>query len=160
MNGDLTFVRPTFPGAKVERNVFATAEVSELIDGALLDHPDFSEVAAQARAKIDSFSMGRKVIFALNPHSKDDAALVARNGPVGKGVVDLRIRSPRPALRIFGCFAETDLLLLLTWAPREKLHFPTEVKRCRQVWDQLFPNHEPMIGQTHADYISSHALIG
>lgn len=158
--GNLWFLAPERPGAPVVRDVFVTREVNEFVGTYKAVPSEFDRVVGQARAKIDGFTMGRNIIFALNPRSKDTASLVARNSPIHKRVVDMRINSPSPSLRIFGAFAEQDVLLLLTWAPRKNLNFMQEVARCRTYWDKLFPNNDPLIGTRHEHYISTNVLIG
>ncbi|MBB6489185.1 hypothetical protein GGD46_006512 [Rhizobium lusitanum] len=158
--GRLSFVRPMLPGRGVERNIFVSTEVGEFLNGGASVHARFDRVAGEARAQIDAFTTGRAIRFAMDPMRKDPATLVARNAPTSKGIVDMRIRQPRPQIRIFGAFAQVDSLILLTWEARDNLRFGAAVKRCRAQWDLLFPQNSPLIGATHAEYISRNIIIG
>jgi len=86
--------------------------------------------------------------------------MVARNNPVRKGIIDLRVTGYRPDARIFGAFAKLDTLLLLTWAPKTGLHYATEIGKCRATWGVMFPNHNPLIGASHEEYISNNVILG
>lgn len=160
LSGQLLFVRPMLPGRAVERNVFVSAEVAKLLRGDTSIPSRFHRVGSEARAQIDAFTTGRAIRFAMDPLRKDPSTLVARNEPTSRGIVDLRIRQPRPPLRLFGGFAQVDILVLLTWEERKNLRFTAAVKRCRREWDILFPHDRPVIGVAHHEYISRNVLIG
>jgi len=155
----LLFVTPLLPGRAVERNVFVSPDVAKLIVGDTSIPARFHRVGGEARAQIDAFTTGRAIRFAMNPMHKDPATLVARNEPTNKGIVDLRIRQPRPPVRLFGAFAQVDVLVLLTWEERKNLRFNAAVKRCRGQWDLLFPHNAPLIGIAHHEYISRNVII-
>ena len=153
-DGDLLFRPPSVRSKGVTRDVFVSKDVDDFLEGRCTD-PSFERAIGRALAKIDSFAAGQKIVFGLSPFGKSPATLVARNKPWQKGVVDLRVASYQPDVRIFGCFSEKDVLILLTWAPKTGLHYGTEVARCRSRWDQLFPAHIPLIGTDHDHYVSN-----
>lgn len=159
--GVLYALSPAIAGdQKLARGVFVSGEVWDLVGDDVTVSAELERVSGQARARLDSFSFGKSFVFALSPSNKSALSDIARNAPIATGVVDLRITNPKPSLRIFGGFAEKDMLILLNWAPRENLDFPAEINRCRKIWDQLFPSTPPLIGTTHDHYISKPFIVG
>lgn len=152
-DGRLIFRAPNVPSQGVRRDVFVSRQLNDFIEFNEID-TSFERASGRAMAKIDAFASGKAVVLALDPHSKSPATMVARNSPWQRGVVDLRVTSYTPDVRLFGCFAEKDVLILLTWAPKTELHYGTQISRCRSVWDSLFPEHEPLIGTKHDEYLS------
>jgi hypothetical protein len=157
---DLTFLCPVMPGVSVVRDVYVGSEVLSLVGDDATPSAEYEEVSARARARLDHFSAGKYVVFALAPRNKSVHSDIARNAPIDKGILDVRITDPNPQIRIFGAFLQPDLLVLLTWASRVDLDFPAEIDRCRKEWDRLLPNDPPLIGQKHDDYISSKFIAG
>ncbi|MCR5859753.1 hypothetical protein [Mesorhizobium sp. J428] len=140
--------------------MFISRDVRHFLDVSNGVHQSFGRAAGRATAKIDTFASGGHVVFGMDPGNKSPSTLVARNGPVQKGIVDLRVISYQPDVRIFGAFAEIDTLVLLTWAPKTGLHYATEIKKCRSVWDAFFTGFEPHKGESHGDYISRNVIPG
>jgi hypothetical protein len=156
----LNFLTPLRLNLSVRRDVFVGQEVQKLLDL----HPDipreFHNVAGRCRSVLDRISAGSFLTFGMDPFDKQARCWIARVSPADLGIVDLRITDPNPAIRVFGAFADCDLLILLTWAPRKGLDFRNEVIRCRQEWDKLFPLHRPLIGTRVEDYVSKHFHVG
>jgi hypothetical protein len=148
------------PSTTVVRGVFVGAEVWSLVGDDAKPEARFEKVSGRARARLDHFSAGKNVVFALSPTNKSIHSDIARNAPISDGVVDVRITDPRPKIRIFGCFAKCDVLVLLTWATREGLDWPQEVSRCKSQWKLLFPSTPPLIGSSHEHYISNPFIPG
>lgn len=157
---DLEFLCPVMPGVSVSRDVYVGVEVRNLVGDNATPSAEYQRVSARARARLDHFSAGKYVVFALNPRNKSVHSDIARNAPISTGILDVRITDPNPAIRIFGGFLQANVLVLLTWASRENLDFPAEIIRCRKEWDRLMPSNPPMIGKRHEDYISHKFIAG
>lgn len=77
---------------------------------------------------------------------------------------EIRSRAPRPAIRAFGRFADTDCFVALGWSFRKRLggrdsqEFQQEVRNCLAAWRHVFPSHEPFKGNTVNEYISESAF--
>jgi hypothetical protein len=160
LSQELTFLCPVMPGVSVHRDVYVGAEVLGLVGDDATPSSEYEKVSAKARARLDHFSAGKFVVFALNPRNKSVHSDIARNAPIDKGILDVRITDPNPKIRIFGGFLQPDVLVLLTWATRDNLDFTAEVDRCRKEWDRLLPKNPPVIGNKHEDYISHKFIVG
>jgi hypothetical protein len=156
----LVFWPPTIVSNSAHRDVFVSQEVKELLNAGPTITADLHKAAGRSRAKVESFASGKTIVFAFDPFVKSPASLVSRNAPVLKGIVELRPTAHSPDIRMFGGFAVCDALVLLTWARKTNLHYATEIKKCRQVWDALFPLHKPLVGSSHDQYVSSNCLPG
>ena len=63
-------------------------------------------------------------------------------------------------IRCFGCFAEKDLFIALTWNYRENItDFGVEVERCREAWDTLFSPLQPFKGANLDEYLSNYMAV-
>lgn len=158
--GVLKFWPPTMVSSGAKRDVFLTNDVYDFVLFQNGVDASFEAASGRALAKIDTFASGKTVVLGLDPMAKSPATLVARNAPIHKGVVDLRVTARKPDARIFGCFAKCDVLVLLTWAPKTGLHYAREVSRCRSIWDTMFPTTVPHYGSKHEHYLSSNVLAG
>ena len=69
----------------------------------------------------DDFTEGGFITVAENPFDKDARAIMARTHPITEEVWDFRCLDPRPGIRAFGNFAETDVFIALAWNFRENL---------------------------------------
>ncbi|EKF60550.1 hypothetical protein QWE_05773 [Agrobacterium albertimagni AOL15] len=144
----------------VERHVFLGGEARSFIDWDGTVDVKFDTVSARAGSVLDRFCNGSYVTVGMDPHNKKSTSLIARVDPVGDGIVDFRITDPNPAVRIFGSFAAVDVIVLLTWSPRQDCDFKAEVTRCRKVWDALFPKHLPIVSEKIESYVSKHFDAG
>lgn len=152
--GQLTFLSPALPGVSVVRDIFVSPDVLALVGDTPSVDAKYLRVSGRARAKLDNITAGRMFVFGIDPHNKSVTCTVARNDPTAAGVLDVRVTDPKPQLRLFGCVAKKDVLVLLSWAPRDGLNFPVEVRNCSSQWNILFPNHHPVLGHDPNDYFS------
>lgn len=152
----LTFLSPASPGAKVVRDIFVSQEVLDIVGDDATPPEAIARVAGRTRAKLDYITKGGVFVFGLNPKpgKKSGTSLIARTSPITSRILDVRVSDPNPGLRIFGGLAKQNVFVALTWAPREDCNFSTEVARCRQAWDQLFPNHPPFYSANYKEYFS------
>ena len=86
---------------------------------------------------------------------------MARTNPIQEAVFDIRSRDPDPAVRVFGCFAEQDTFIGLTWKYRRDLGgrserlFDHAVLEARGVWDEIFPEHQPFYSENIHDHLTN-----
>jgi hypothetical protein len=154
--GVLTHLLPIEPRRSVERDVFVSSEVWDFLQGNNSD-PKFSAVGLRSYRRLESFICGDLLVFGMDPSRKKSTSLVARNDDVKQGVVDVRVNDPQPAVRIFGCFAKKDVLVLLRWRSRADLQskgFASSIRACQGDWQTLFPNYRPHYSEDPNDYIS------
>jgi hypothetical protein len=160
--GVLYHLIPVEPGRSVERDVFVSRNIWGLLEGEDAD-VKLQQVGARARRRLESFACGRAVVFGMNPLLKDRTSLIARNDPTSTGVVDVRINDPKPAVRLFGCFAERNVLVLLLRRTRSDLAlkgFSSSIRQCRRDWDMLFPSYAPLISEDPNEYITGTFDLG
>lgn len=151
---ELVFRKPALANIGVVREVFVSKDVHDLLEFANVDE-DLERAAGRACAKLDAFIGGRTIVFGMDPYVKSPATLVSRNNPWQLGIVEFRVASYSPDLRLFGGFAQKDVLILLTWARKTGLKYHAEIRRCKATWDDLFPGSVPIIGSTVDEYVSN-----
>jgi hypothetical protein len=97
-------------------------------------------------------SIGHALLALLLPF------ILARVHPVQAEVWDFRCLDPIPGIRVFGCFAETDAFVALTWDYRENIedasYWEEQVSRCREEWQKLFGGLAPHHAQELDEYVS------
>lgn len=158
-SGDLVHWQPSIPSIGCHRHVYVSSAVSSLLNDTNNPDEKLAATIGRTRAKVDIFCSGRKIVFALKPYVKSPATLVSRNKPVDLGIVELRPTAPTPDLRLFGGFAAVDVLVLLTWAYKTGIDYNVEVPACSDEWNKYF-GKRPIVGATHADYISNNVIPG
>lgn len=158
-SGDLVHWQPGVPSIGCYRHVYVSSAVNSLLNDTNNPDPKLARTIGRTRAKVDTFCSGNKIVFALDPYRKSPASLVSRNRPERLGIVELRPTAPTPDLRVFGGFAAVDVLVLLTWAYKTGIDYKAEVKSCSDEWNKFF-SKRPIVGATHADYLSHNFVPG
>lgn len=159
-SGPLRLHVPVRRSFTVERHIFLGPHVQRFVDCHEELETKFHQVAGRTLALFDRFSNGSYLTFGVNPHDKKSVSWIARVDPVSEGIVDFRITDPNPAVRVFGGFAMPDVLVLLTWGPREGMDFRAEVARCKEQWKSHFVDHEPVVSDRVQDHVSKQFRIG
>jgi hypothetical protein len=154
-SGTLFAIAPAQPGKASVRDVIVSKDIWDLVRDDATPPAELELVWGRVRARLDSIVAGSMFLFGLDPFNKSIGSHVARTDPVEVGIVDVRIRDPKPAIRVFGGLAKPDVLVLLSYAYRDNLNFKQEIAQARALWDNLFPNHPPMTGKSHDDYFSN-----
>jgi hypothetical protein len=148
---------PEFGGQETPRAVFVSAEVLDIVVGPWSGTWE-GQRYARLRGLLDSFTEGDFITIAEDPFDKEATAILARVHPVQAEVWDFRCLDPIPGIRVFGCFAETDAFVALTWDYRENIedasYWEEQVSRCREEWQKLFGGLAPHHAQELDEYVS------
>ena len=155
-SGDLWHVSPSLPFTPCVRHVFVSEEVRVALQGPWASR-ELERRFARATAFLDGFTEGLSMSVRFPP-SKAVAAQVALLENANEEVWELRIRDPKPGIRLFGRFSERNHFIALTWASRKDLEtdddWIREKERCKREWRRLFPSFPPHTGIEPNDYLS------
>ena len=105
---------------------------------------------ARLRADLEQFVVGNYI---------DEKYLKKLHG--FDSVWEIRSVRRRPGIRVFACFADTDVFIATNHALRQDLGggrdfgFAQEARRCLVMWRQLFPTYEPLTGNHLQDCINN-----
>jgi hypothetical protein len=158
----LFFLPPLIKGDAIVRELFVSEEINRIA------HPPWSPGPlgtrfAHMRATFDAWTAGGLISIADDPYHKPKRTVMARIDPGRDQVFDIRVRTPKPGIRVLGCFGDLDLFIALTKAGREDLAtdeaWRNEREACKAAWRRLFPTYQPFSGATLNDYISSNFHI-
>src|SRR5260370_41347186 len=116
----------------------------------------------------------------MEPFRAKDAYM-ARLHPAADEVWEIRDRFS-PSIRVFGCFAEPDIFVALTWQWRSVLGaiearakrskgrsrakrgwpriWPIERRACLAEWRREFPSYSPFSGSIPNEYLTSWFPVG
>jgi hypothetical protein len=161
--GRLRQMVPTLPHDPVERHLFVSKEISDLVDGPWAD-AEWEVRCNRLRMDFDVFIRG-DVITVAEQCYKAQTAYMARLFPGHDEVWEIRSRDPKPSLRIFGRFTEEDVFVALTWSDRKSLgpkgspEWAKAIRACKAEWRKCFPAYEPMSGKMLDEYATNSVLI-
>jgi hypothetical protein len=170
--GRLSPLDLAIPGDRVERVILLSEELRRLISGPWKSE-NLRYRCGRLRADLEEFIKGERISACLTPF-KAKSAYMGLLAPPTDGVWDVRSRDPRPALRVVGLFADTDIFVALRWAPRsaqpEWTHQPPLgdrdsrewrdiILQCKTDWTNLFFSYAPVTGNNIHDYISENVLL-
>ncbi len=171
--GGLIEVEPFRP-LTVVRHLFVTPEVNKLIEGPWDNVPksvsdqltakDWEERCADLYGDFDLFLNGGQVTVALDPDNRNDECFFKRLYPIENEVWTIRSREPKPGIRVFGSFAETNHFVATNWALRYDLgdfgsdEWEEAIALSRATWTLLFGDQQmPKSGNLN-DYIGKQAV--
>jgi hypothetical protein len=160
---ELFQIIPTLGGDPV-RKLYGTSEIQGVIEGPWGDE-EHEIRCGKLWEDFDRYVEGRPISVSLdNPYKKPTDTYLARLDPGRDEVWEIRSRTPKPGIRVFGRFAETDTLILTNWEYREPLggpgseEFKIEIRKCQAEWKRLFPTHNSHTGSSVNEYISKNAF--
>jgi hypothetical protein len=162
--GRMLHLPHSIPSAERKRDMFVSEEVGQVVMPPWETNVDGLRFS-MLRAHLDVFTSGGLISIASDPYSKPKATYMARIDPPADEVWDIRSIDPRPAIRVLGCFAETDLFVALTWEYRMNLGGPDSKEwrdfreKCKAKWRGLFPAYQPFTGETANEYVSENAHV-
>ena len=122
-------------------------------------------------ASLQRIVRGELLQVCLVPFEAREAQL-GRLCPIADAVWDIRSRE-EPGLRVFCRFAEKDVLVAFTCAPRsvpvpwlarlplgggKSRQWKRGITECKREWDKLFPAESPVRGDRLEDYLSNAVL--
>ena len=165
-------LEPALASDPVERTMLISAEINDHLIG---PWPNVTAAKrfGELRADLEAFVKGEKVAVCLDPYIARNAYMGRLDGPSDE-VWDVRSRDPRPALRVFGRFAERDVFVALTWSPRsipllgylrkplgdkDSREWRDAIIECKAEWKKLFQAYEPIPGPNLHDYISTNVFL-
>ncbi len=158
--GRLFHLLPLMPGVRAVRHMFVSPEIYNVVVKAPSNDTDEGKRFGRLRGDLDRFTEGAIISIANSPYKKNKKAYLARLDPPTDEVWYIRSVDPKPAIRVFGQFAMTDVFVALTWAWRIDLKGPeskewrNEIQRCKAEWRKLFPSYNPHKGANLNDYVS------
>lgn len=159
----LVHLPPLMPSLAVKRSMIVSIELAETVTP---PWPDTERGLrfGQLRAQLDHFTIGGMISIGEDPYKKKRTAYMARLDPVRDEAWQIRSFDPKPAIRVFGHFAQTDVFVALTWAYRKPLGGPgskawnEEINGCKAEWRKLFPSYAPHHGSQLSDYVSENFI--
>ncbi|OYV43175.1 MAG: hypothetical protein B7Z75_09375 [Acidocella sp. 20-57-95] len=152
-DGKLIILQPEFSPSTGGRFVIATKNVYEELYGVWED-PGVGERYARARQLVESFVNNSRMKARFPPSKSVHAQLALLDSP-GEEVWEFRTK--RPAVRVFGRFAEFNVFIALNTELREKIDasFDQEKKDCKKIWREFFPSYDPYTGTKISDYFDN-----
>lgn len=161
--GDLFVWQHAIASQQCPRCILVDKEMYEGFDEEYWEEPKHSYRLHSLRADLDHYIGGGEVAVGWHPFDKDDSAFMARTHHIERGVWDIRSRDPKPAIRVFGAFAEVDVFVALHWEYRTSLSTTRDwfnaIENALVRWANLFPDHAPHSGDNLHDFFSDSATI-
>jgi hypothetical protein len=155
----LSYLPPLLVSSPMLREIFVSEEIRHDVSPPWPLHRTGARHTA-FRETLDNFTQGFRLSVSEDPFRKPGYASMARTDPVAKEVWDIRCLRLDQGIRCFGCFAARDLFIALTWDYRENItDFDEEVRRCRQVWDDLFLSLQPRKKANLHEYLSNYLAV-
>jgi len=161
--GKLEEFSPPLKFIEVHRGLFLSADITEAFQDDYFADQEHAYRFGEIAADFVRFVSGKEITFGMDPWKKDNCAIMARLDPVEDGAVCVRLREPRPAVRIFGFFVAPDNFVAIRWMWRKNLggmgdpRWKREIENARARWRDLFPDHHPLVGDSVDDYITENA---
>jgi hypothetical protein len=150
-------------GGSSKRFLYGSREINQLITGPWEDE-DHEIRCGKLWEDFDRFVEERLIVVSLEPYTKPKETYLARLDPGRDEVWEIRSRAPKPGIRVFGRFADTDHLILLNWEYREPLggpgseEFNIEIRKCKAEWRKLFPTYDAHTGDKVHEYVKRNAV--
>jgi hypothetical protein len=151
--GELRLVEPTIPCQQI-RPIYMAQALWEKCFGTKAEN---TERMGLLEADMRNFIHGDKVTVARD---QEKTCILKPLSDVDE-VWEFRSRGPKPSIRIFGRFADKDVLVATNMEYRKRLlairsrQFAVQIRSCQAIWTRLFPYMEPHRGETAHDYVSN-----
>jgi len=170
--GRLFQLKPLNEKDNKRRTVLMSAEISQMIFGPWLPGP-MGFRCARLRGDLENIITAEHITVCWDPFKARDEQ-IGRLDRVQDEVWDLRSQEPKPGLRVFFRFAEKDVFVALTCAPRSvsvswlrrlplldrtSREWRDAIIECRRGWRVLFPTYEPISGTSVDDYLTGGVLL-
>jgi hypothetical protein len=169
--GRLFRLRPINAKDQQRRTVLLSEEINRMVSGPWTSD-EMGLRCGRLRGDLENLITAEFITVCWDPFK-------ARNEQIGRldrvedEVWDLRSQKPKPGLRAFFRFAEKNVFMVLTVAPRsapvtwlsrlplldrESREWRNAIIECRTEWKKLFPAHEPIRG-THINVYLTGGLL-
>ena len=150
------------PGAQELRAICVSTEINTQLVG---PWEDTASAAAWGgvRADLAAFIDGDVMVLPREGRHANRANML-RLRPAADEIWETRHRDPRPGIRLFGRFAERNLLIALSWGERRALGAANSRAwrdarvQCATNWRNLFPAYQPLTG-AYPDAYLSHTYV-
>lgn len=118
------------PGLPEKREIFITPTLFQLLHGPWVAQK-WEKRWNRARQQLDDFIDGLhgERIFVRSASRRKSTCFMSRLEPDSDEVWEIRVRDPKPGLRLFGSFAKRNVFVALTAAPHECLNNEEDWKR-------------------------------
>lgn len=168
-DGRLVLLRPRIVGTPVERWMFLSEEVNQLLIEPW-DNQEWKERCYDLRETLEEFIQGGIISIARESRRAKDAYMSQLEMPSDR-VWDIRARHPSPGIRIIGSFAEKDIFVGITWGLRKCLgeygssNWKNIVMKFHAEWKSLFGSYLPISDEERIseeninDYISEPIIL-
>jgi hypothetical protein len=162
------FMLDPYSGDPRARPVLMSAEIKKLTAGPW-DDDLMGDRCARLTANLQDVVRGRRLVVCMEPFEARREAQIGRLDPPSDSVFDIR-SVEKPGLRVFCRFAERNVLVAFTCAPRSvkvtwldrlplgdrySKQWEHAVAECKREWIKLFPAHDAVSGDNLNDYLSN-----
>jgi hypothetical protein len=155
--GTLFVLQPAVPSSPVRRTLTVSAEMHGLLHGPWTTPED--EIRwNRVRADFDWFIGGNLIAVT------EDGGHMKPLNPETDGIWEIPCRNPKPSIRVFGGFTETDVFAALSWRHRKPLRekgspeWAEAIRECKAEWRKCFLTYPPHVGNNINEYISEHVV--
>jgi hypothetical protein len=157
-------------GLPEKRQIFVTPGLLSLLHGPWISQPKWPKRKQwetrwnKARQHLDDFIDGLMTdrIYVRSGPRKKSSCFMSRLDPETEEIWEIRVRDPKPGLRILGSFARQDMFVALTAAPHECLSTEEDWNRVIQQYkkkrNQYF-TASPFSGSYPHDYITNAFIL-
>jgi hypothetical protein len=137
------------------RTMWVSEDVCEWVEPPF--GPDHDEERLwRFRGTLDAFTNYRRITVSEKPRDKAGNTFLSRVDPVKAEFWGIRTLQPPEGIRCFGCFADVDVFIALTWNYREAIEdFDDAVADCMQTWEKFFAPLTPHRGDTLDAYLTN-----
>ena len=146
---------PTISGEVCLRTVLVTERIQEYLNQDVSLPKKFRRTAIESRLVIDRFLAPKTpTTVGLAPYNSPSFTVLALLDHGFITVWEFRVRDPNPQVRIFGCFAQKDTFIALTYGNRDTLDFSQKNAETRRIWKALFKQLPSVQGDKIDEYLS------
>jgi hypothetical protein len=162
--GCLVQVVPILPHDPIVRTMLVTKELADFLNEESASDEQVSRRAA-LRADLEAFVKGDRISASLDPYRKSKECYIAVTDPVRDAIWSLRCRDPKPSYRLFGAFAERDVLVLFSCRERTLLGglgdwaWRREIRAASAVWMRMF-QYEKLQGDELSEFMTNYVDVG
>jgi hypothetical protein len=169
--GRLFRLKPINAKDQQRRAVLLSGELNRMVSGPWATD-EMGRRCARLRGDLENLITAEFITVCWDPFKARDEQ-IGRLHRVEDEVWDLRSKKPKPGLRAFFRFADRDVFVVLTVAPRsvpvswlsklpllgrETKEWRNAIVECRAEWTKLFPTYQPIHGTSIDVYLTGGLL--